>query len=244
MQQSNAYILTYTIILTLVCAISLALASLGLKPFQDANKELEKKQNILATVMQVKSREEASSIYEKRVKSYVVDFNGNEVKGKKAEEVDIAGEYKKKAQERQLPIYEILSEDGSKSEYYVLPIYGFGLWNDIWGFVALKGDLNTINGVKFEHKGETPGLGARIATEEVQSRYKDKKIFQGENLASVMMAKGEMGGGNASIEAFKGKDHEIDGMSGATITGKGLTAMLKDYLGCYEKFIKSKKTKS
>jgi Na+-transporting NADH:ubiquinone oxidoreductase subunit C len=244
MQQSNAYILTYTIILTLVCAISLALASLGLKPFQDANKELEKKQNILATVMQVKSREEASSIYEKRVKSYVVDFNGNEVKGKKAGEVDIASEYKKKAQERQLPIYEILSDDGSKSEYYVLPIYGFGLWNDIWGFVALKGDLNTINGVKFEHKGETPGLGARIATEEIQLRYKDKKIFQGDNLASIIMAKGEMGGGNASIEAFKGKDHEIDGMSGATITGKGLTAMLKDYLGCYEKFIKSKKVKN
>ncbi|MCU0446020.1 MAG: NADH:ubiquinone reductase (Na(+)-transporting) subunit C [Microscillaceae bacterium] len=244
MQQSNGYVITYTVILTLVCAIALALASLGLKPFQDANKELEKKQNILATVMTIKNREEVKDIYKKRVKSYVIDFNGKMLEGKVAEDIDVVAEYKKKAQERQLPIYEILSEDGSKSEYFVLPVYGFGLWNDIWGFVALKGDLNTINGVKFEHKGETPGLGARIATDEIQVRYKDKKIFEGENLASVIMAKGELGGGDASVEAFKGKDHEIDGMSGATITGKGLTAMLKDYLGCYEKFIKAKKAKS
>lgn len=243
MQQSNGYIIFYTIVLTVVCAVCLALASLGLKPYQDANKELERKQNILATVMKVKSREEAKDIYAKRVKSYVVDAEGVEVKGKKAEDIDVAAEYKKPTKDRKLPIYEILSADGSKAEFYVLPVFGFGLWNDIWGYVALKGDLSTINGVKFDHKGETPGLGARIASDEIQGRYVDKKIFEGDKLVSVLMAKGEMGGGDASVSAFKDKAHEVDGMSGATITGKGLTKMLQDYLGCYEKFIRSKMAK-
>ena len=74
----------------------------------------------------------------------------------------------------------------------MLPVYGYGLWNNIWGFVALKSDLNTVQGVKFQHAGETPGLGARIESdEEVQNRYKGKTIFDQDKLVSVTMMKGE-----------------------------------------------------
>ncbi len=237
MKQSNGYVIFYTVALTVVCGVALAVAALGLKPYQDENISLEKKQNILATVMEVKTREEAKGIYDKRVKSYVIDFEGKEIADLKVEDVDVAVEYKKPEKERRLPVYEITNEqDPSKTDFFVFPVYGYGLWNNIWGYVSLKGDLNTINGVKFQHAGETPGLGARIEENEIQVRYKDKEIFEGDKVASVTMMKGE---GND----YSKDKHKVDGMSGATITGKGVNKMLGDYLVCYEKFIKMKASK-
>lgn len=117
-------------------------------------------------------------------------------------------------------------------------MYGFGLWDNIWGFVALKGDLETINGVNFDHKSETPGLGARITTEEIQSRFVGKKIYDKTmDLVAVQMMKGE---GND----YSNEPHKVDGMSGATITGKGLSDMIVDYLACYNGFIQSKRKSS
>lgn len=240
-RQSNMYIVIYSVVLTVVCGVLLAIAALGLKPTQDANIEMEKKQNILSAAgIKTKSREEAAKLYEEKVAAYAVDFKGNKIKDIDVSKLDVAGEWKKKPAERTLPVYEISNKKGEKADYFVVPVYGFGLWNDIWGYIALKGDLTTINGVKFDHKGETPGLGARISTDEIQSRYVGKKIFKGDKLTPVFMEKGEQGGGQRSIDTFKAMDDKVDGMSGATITGAGLSAMLDDYLKCYEQFFKSK----
>ena len=135
-----------------------------------------------------------------------------------------------------LPVYEFKSEsDPNKTEYVALPVFGYGLWNNIWGFVALKSDLNTIQGVKFQHAGETPGLGARIESDqEVQDRYKGKTIYDNGKLVSVTMMKGE--GNDYSDNA-----HRVDGMSGATLTAKGVNNMLKDYLASYENYLKKNK---
>lgn len=234
-KQSNLYILTYTAVLTIVCGLLLSLAATGLKPRQQENIALEQKKNILASVMTLKPQDNIKAIYEKRVRSYVIDFEGEIKQGVKAEDVAVAEEYKKPKEDRLYPVYEIVSETNpSKTEYYVFPVYGFGLWDNIWGFVALQDDLNTIKGVKFEHKGETPGLGARIATEEIQARYVGKKIFEGEKIVSVVMQKGE---GND----YSNNPHQVDGMSGATITGKGVNKMLLDYFEGYQNFIKSKR---
>ena len=128
-----------------------------------------------------------------------------------------------------------MKSDSSKTDYAVLPVYGYGLWNSIWGFVALKSDLNTVQGVKFQHAGETPGLGARIESdEEVQNRYKGKTIFDQDKLVSVTMMKGE---GND----YSNNPHRVDGMSGATLTGKGVNNMLLDYLQAYENYMKKNK---
>jgi Na+-transporting NADH:ubiquinone oxidoreductase subunit C len=133
-----------------------------------------------------------------------------------------------------LPVYEIVNEnDPNVTDSYVLPLRGYGLWNNIWGFIALDKDLNTVKGVRYEHAGETPGLGARIATEEVQQRYVGKKIAEGNQIVAVQMMKGE---GND----YSSSPHKVDGMSGATITAKGLNNMLTEYLKAYENFIKSK----
>jgi Na+-transporting NADH:ubiquinone oxidoreductase subunit C len=231
-RQSNLYIVLYAAAITIVCGGALAFASESLKDKQQANIELERKQNILATVMQLKEGDDIQKIYNERVKELVIDFSGNVKTGMKASSVIIAAEYKKKPEERLLPLYEFKSlTDSSKIENVVLPLYGYGLWNNIWGFVALKSDLNTIQGAKFDHAGETPGLGARITTEEIQSRFKDKTIFEAGNLVSVALQKGEG-------KDYSNEPHKVDGMSGATLTGKGVNNMLKDYLACYVNYLK------
>lgn len=235
MQQSNAYILIYTVILTIVCGVLLSMTAIGLKEPQQRNIELEKKTNILKVAIKLSEGDDVEKIYQDRVKSYVVDVNGKMVEGQKAENIVVVAEYKKPAEQRLLPVYEILKVDGNGLEAYVFPVYGFGLWDNIWGYVALKEDLNTINGVSFDHKSETPGLGARITTDEIKNRYIGKQIFDASAaIAGVTMMKGE---GND----YSNEPNKVDGMSGATITGTGVSKMLLDYMTCYENFIKSKK---
>lgn len=234
MRQSNLYIIIYSAILTIVCGGLLAFASQALKPRQDANIELERKSNILSTVMTLEEGNDVTALYESRIRELVIDFNGNLV-DKKAVEVNVGAEYKKKPEDRLLPVYEFVSAtDPNKVESAVIPVFGFGLWNTIAGYVALESDFNTIKGVSYSHIGETPGLGARIASSEIQDRYKGKQIFQATTLVSVVMQKGE------GMD-YSNDPHKVDGMSGATLTAKGVNNMLKEYFGCYQKYLEKNK---
>jgi Na+-transporting NADH:ubiquinone oxidoreductase subunit C len=233
-RQSNGYIVFYSAMLTIVCGGVLAFASQALKPRQDANIELERKSNILSTVMTLEEGADITKLYESRIRELVIDFSGNLV-DKKAADVNIGVEYKKQPEERLLPVYEFISAtDSGKVENAVIPVFGFGLWNTIAGFVALESDFNTIKGVSYSHVGETPGLGARIATSEIQDRYKGKQIFQAATLVSILMQKGE------GID-YANDPHKVDGMSGATLTAKGVNNMLKEYFGCYQKYLEKNK---
>ena len=224
---------------------AMSLTSVLLKPAQDKQVELDTKKKILGAVMDIstfKTSEEILDLYKGRVKSVVVDIKGKiisiDAKGNPliAEKVNAQKNHKIARDERLYPIYMILNEfDSNIVEAYVFPMFGLGLWDWISGYVALESDLNTVKGVAFDHKGETPGLGARITEEKVRNRYKEnKKIFDSAgNLESITMVKGE---------GIKGLSvHEVDGLSGATITAKGVNKMLKEYLGCYQSFIKNKK---
>lgn len=248
MQQSNTYIILFAIGLTVVFGGALSLASVGLKPLQDKQVEIDTKKKILGAVMDISAINDPNEIlkvYSEKVSSIVVDINGNEIKNDEkgnaivAEKVNIQKNSKFAPEERQYPVF-MFSENGSSVDAYILPTFGAGLWDWISGYVALEKDLNTVMGVALDHKGETPGLGARITDASVQSRYIGKKIFDEKgSLVGVNMLKGE---GNSGLN-----DHQIDGMSGATITGKGVNAMLKSYLECYLAFIeknKSQKTAS
>lgn len=232
MRQSRLYMILYAAGLTVVCGGLLALAAEGLKEKQQANIALEQKQNILSTVMELKEGDNIEAIYAKRVNAFVINYQGEVQEGLKPADVTVAVEYKKPPRERLLPVYEFKSEsDPDKVESVVFPAYGYGLWNNIWGFVALGSDLNTVQGVSFQHAGETPGLGARIDTDEIEARYEGKEIYEEGKLVSVTMMKGE---GND----YSDDPHKVDGMSGATLTAKGVNSMLKDYLSCYTNFIK------
>ena len=178
-------------------------------------------------------------IYDERIASMVIDRQGNpmenDAKGNpvSAEKVNIQKNYKVDPEARQYPVFMFKGESGD-IEAYIFPMFGAGLWDWISGYLALGGDLNTIKGVAFDHKQETPGLGARITDAVVQDRYKGKKIFDGVELVSVTMVKGE---GNTGLS-----EYQVDGLSGATMTAKGVNVMLEHYLSCYIPFIE--KTKS
>ncbi len=239
-KNSSVYILMYTCIVTLVCGIALYVVSNLLKPTQDANIELDRKKSILSTILKLDDSWDAKKIestYNARVKGYIIDFSGKVVEGKKITDISVDAENKKASKDRLYPVYEISSEkDASKVEYYVFAASGRGLWDKISSYISLKSDLNTINGIVFDHKAETPGLGARIKDDEaVYSRYAGKTIFEGDKITPVIMMKGE---GND----YSNNPHAVDGMSGATKTAVGVNDMLTDYLSAYENFIKSKKT--
>ena len=236
MRQSNLHIVIYAGALTIVCCGLLALAAEGLKEKQQFNIDMEQKKNILSTVIAIEEGVDINQLYSKRVKAFVVDFQGSVKEGMQPKDVNLAAEYKKPREQRLLPVYEFKNEtDSTKTDYVVLPVYGYGLWNNIWGFVALKSDLNTVQGVKFQHAGETPGLGARIETDEdVQNRYKGKTIYENGKLVSVTMMKGEG-------KDYSSNSHQVDGLSGATLTAKGVNNMLQDYFVAYENYMKKNK---
>lgn len=232
MRQSNSYIIFYAAALTIVCGGLLAFASEGLKDKQQANIEREQKLNILATVIEVNEGADIERLYSQRVRAFVINTEGEVIKDQQPGDIKLSSEYKKPPKERLLPVYEILSEtDSTKVTNVVVPVYGYGLWNNISGYVAFESDFNTLKGVKFEHVGETPGLGARISDdEEIPARYEGKKVFEGEKLVSITMMKGE--GNN-----YDSDEHKVDGMSGATLTAKGVNNMLLDYLSCYQNYL-------
>ncbi|MCH6234641.1 NADH:ubiquinone reductase (Na(+)-transporting) subunit C [Cognataquiflexum rubidum] len=248
MQQSNTYIITFSIILTVVLGLLLSGTSQVLGPLQRKAEELDAKKQILGAVLdgaQLKQMkpEEVLSFYESRIISKVVDIEGKEVTQNPdgspivAEKVNVGKNYKMAPESRMYPIYVFHAEGNPESvESYILPVYGAGLWDEIWGYVALQTDLNTIEGVTFSHKAETPGLGARITSPDVQQRYQGKQIFdESGNIQSVWMQKGE------------GKDYandsdKVDGLSGATITANGVNNMLKNYLQYYSSFLSNQKS--
>jgi Na+-transporting NADH:ubiquinone oxidoreductase subunit C len=129
-----------------------------------------------------------------------------------------------------LPVFECQAEGGLK---YIFPLYGTGLWGPVWGFVALNDDMNTIYGANFDHQGETPGLGAEISTQIFEAPFIGKKIFdESGNLVSITVVKT----GQQAPE-----QHRVDGISGGTITSKGIEKMLLDDFTSYLEFLKKKK---
>ena len=213
----------------------LAFAAVSLRPEQKRQEDMFKKKSILSSVMTLGKKDDILQIYKESIQSFVVDFNGKvveEINGEAiiAENVAVKKEYKKDPKQRLYPVFEILDDNG-EPEAYILPIYGNGLWDKISGFVALKKDCNTIKGVVFDHIGETPGLGARITEKGFQERFVGKTIY-GDNgrMVGVTVLKGES---NNPTDP-----HQVDGLSGATITGKGVEAMMLTYLGYYEGFFR------
>ena len=240
MQQSNTYIIVFSVVLTIILGLLLSGTSQVLGPLQQEAIALDKKKQILGAVIsadeiEAMTPQQVNEFYASRISATVVDLSGKEISGTEAEKVEIAKDYKRPADQRKYPVFMFHAEGNPEAvESYIFPLYGAGLWDAIWGYLALETDMNTIGGITLAHASETPGLGARITEGEVQARYVGKKIFDESGaLVAVQMQKGE--GKDYSSDA-----HKVDGMSGATITGNGVNNMLKSYLSHYEAYIKSK----
>lgn len=229
-KQGNTYTFLYASVMVIVVAALLAFVSQSLKPQQTKNEEVAKKIEILKSVQIESTASDAEAKYDKYIgkKAYVLNKDGLKTEGD-AFSVDMAKEMKKDSSERAYPIYECSLDNGEVK--YIIPVRGKGLWGPIWGYLALNEDKNTIFGATFGHKGETPGLGAEIDKEAFQKPFVGKTIFsENGNLISIQVIKAGQG---------KGTNHEVDAISGGTITSKGLENMLKDCLLGYEKFLKN-----
>ncbi len=213
---SNAYIVLYSTVMVVIVAVLLAVAALALKPRQDANDLNEKKRNILSSL----SAEGES--YDQFIDAYVVDKEGNRIDGNV---FALLNDLPTAFAEGKYPIFE--AKDGR----VVIPVTGMGLWGPVWGYVALEKDMNTVSGIIMAHKGETPGLGAEIATAKYQSKFVGKTIFEGDQFVSVTLRKG----------GAKDPAHEVDAITGGTKTSDGVTAMLYNSLSNYLPLLEAKR---
>jgi len=223
---SNRYTFIYAAIISVITAVLLAFASQGLKPLQDANVALDKKTSILRAVrVDATERNAIEKIYAEQFKELVVNSKGEELSGVNAQSIVLKNELAKPVEQRQLPLYVYTGDDGKKR--YVVPMNGVGLWGPIWGYVSIEEDFNTVYGAFFDHKSETPGLGAEISERPFQDQFQGKKIMGADNnFVSVHVVKK-----TAKIDV--GPEHRVDGISGGTITSNGTDKMLRDWLEPY-----------
>lgn len=226
-RQGNTYTFLYSVILVVIVAALLSIVSLSLQPLQNENRQNEKRQNILSAIHVSSTAANSAELFDKYIKEqYIVNDRGEKIEGN-AFDVNIEKQYNLPADKRELPVF-VADVDGATK--YILPVYGAGLWGPIWGYISLDDDKDTIYGTFFDHQGETPGLGAEITTPKFNGQFRNKQIFSGNRLVSIEILKG----GNATGA------NQVDGISGGTITSKGVESMLRSYLTYYEPFLKQR----
>ncbi len=243
--EKNSYTIIFSIIMVVVVGALLAFVAEVSRGPISKNKRVEIKQNILYAMgvnnngegnVEFIDTKEAGKVFSQYIKTQLVYQNGTTTEDTTAYLIDLKKEKdlaKDGSYKMRLPIF--IGEKEGKT-FYIVPVRGKGLWDAIWGYVAMDDNM-VVQGVFFDHKGETPGLGANI-----KERY-FMDDFSGEHLLStsgafegVTVAKG-----NSDPKNLDKEDHEVDAIAGATITGDGVSAMLKSDLRQYVPYFKSLK---
>ena len=218
---SNSYTIIYASVIVVIVAFLLAFVSSTLRDKQQKNVELDAKKQILSA-LNVRNVENVDAEYDKYVKrDMLMDADGNLSENTGA----FATAYEKEVKENNRYHVFIAEVDGDTK--YIFPVYGTGLWGGIWGYVALDDDKNTVFGTYFSHAGETPGLGAEIATANFQDEFVGRKVLKDGEVALTVVKHGKVADA----------DYEVDGISGGTITSDGVKAMLKNCLDDYKVFL-------
>lgn len=227
---NNSYTLLYATVMVVIVALVLALVSGSLKDIQTTNVELDKMKQILSSLNIDTKDRDAKSLWSQYIsEEQVVNASAEVIASPKVKAFDIVlkKELSKPLDKRELPLF-VANVDGSKK--YVISLFGAGLWGPIWGYVALNEDMSTVYGTYFSHASETPGLGAEIALKDFQEKFIGKSILndQREFLSIAIVKPGQ---------TIEGQDY-VDGISGGTITSKGVEKMLQDCLGQYATYFK------
>jgi Na+-transporting NADH:ubiquinone oxidoreductase subunit C len=199
-----------------------------LKDLQSENVRKEKMQNILSTVGIIIDRDGAEELFDKYIDGQLAVKNDGSIDTSVDvfNNVKLSLELKKNPKDQDFPLYVANIES---EKFYIIPVRGNGLWNAIYGYISLKEDLNTIKGVVFDHVGETAGLGAEITQDWFVERFVDEKLFDSDNnLMGIKVSKTNNDPNNSDKN-----DHEVDAISGATITGDGVSDMIKERLEHY-----------
>ena len=231
-RDSNLYTFLFATIMVFVIAIVLAYTSQSLKGLQKENIRKEKMQNILSTVGVITNREGAEALYDKYIEEQIAVQNDGSIDPAidVFNDIKLVLELRKSPENQNFPLY-VANIDSER--FYIIPIRGNGLWNAIWGYISLKEDLNTVKGVVFDHAQETAGLGAEITQDWFKERFINEKLFDSDNnLIGITVSKTNNDPNNEDKEDF-----EVDAISGATITGDGVSDMIKERLEHYVPYL-------
>jgi len=209
----------------------LTFVAVSLQPPQKKNLDIEKKRNILAALNIVTNTDNAVELFDSHViESFAINIKGERISDINAFDIDLKKELKKDSDKQVWPVYICETDDDGRK--YLFALYGKGLWGPIWGYISLNEDLNSVYGVYFDHKSETPGLGAEISTTEFQDQFRDKEIFDTDDkFVSIDVVK----------SGVADNSHAVDAISGGTITSNGLRDMIKTCMTAYLSFIEKNK---
>lgn len=236
-KNSNGYTFLFAIIMVVLVGAILAYTSLSLKPLQKANAAEKKMMNILGAIGVPSERGAVEAKFLDFVEERIsIDSEGRKVSGMSgtvdsgnAEDpfnIDVQKDFRSKAPASELT-FPLFACNKEGKDLYVVPVVGKGLWGPIWGYVALESDMETIYGAVFDHKTETPGLGAEIKEGFFQEPFKGKKISMAAPHFAVVK------GGAPTTE------NSVDGITGGTITSKGVGEMVDRTMAIYLKYFQS-----
>lgn len=240
--EKNSYTIIFAVVMVAVVGSLLALMATGLKSKIKENERFEKQQNILYAMGVNRNQDDSSvnfiptteveSIFNNTIEGQYV-LTGGEIKAhEEAYLIDLKKEITKikKGDKASLPLF-VGSNDNQK--YYIIPMYGKGLWDAIWGYMAVDEQM-IIKGVYFDHKAETPGLGANIKLRYFMDDFIGESIAPNGKFGGVSVVKGN----NDPLNEDK-SDAEVDALAGATITGNGVSDMIKESVKLYQPFLQS-----
>ncbi|MDR0234424.1 MAG: Na(+)-translocating NADH-quinone reductase subunit C [Zoogloeaceae bacterium] len=238
--------ITVALVISLVASVFVASSAVLLKPLQQQNRQLDRQRSVLA-IAGIKgeglSSGEIRALFERRIRAEVIDLDTGEVapdydpvtfnplKAAKdpkmsdnlSHEEDIA---LIKRRERYSTVYRLVADDGSERlEALILPVRGYGLWSTLYGFLAIKPDLNTVVGLGFYQHGETAGLGGEIDNPNWLKLWQGKTLFNARGEPNIEIVKGGVAPGSRKAR------HQVDALAGATITSMGVNHLLTFWLG-------------
>jgi len=246
-KDSNGFTFLFASIMVIVVGALLAFLFLSWKPYFDKNDADKKMMDVLAAINVESTRDNAADLFAKHMKETIaLKFDGTVDDSVDGFKIDVKKEYKSgtsklvqslkgdrpalleeisKLDDQRYPLFKC-EKDGK--DYYVMPMVGTGLWGPIWGYVSVGDDFNTIYGASFDHKTETPGLGAEIKYAQFEEPFQGQQIYNmKDEYVSVSVEKGG---------AEPGNKHEVDGITGGTITSNGVDEMLYRTIKIYTNY--------
>ncbi|MDG1570811.1 Na(+)-translocating NADH-quinone reductase subunit C [Robiginitalea sp. M366] len=238
----NVYTVLFAAVMVAVVGTILAFAASGLKPRIKENERFEKQQNILYAMGVNENTDEGAVNFiptdrvEQTFSEYIVKqivIEGGDIsENPEAYLIDMKKQISR-AKEGETPSLPVMIGEKDGKTFYVIPMYGKGLWDAIWGFIALDENM-VVQGVYFDHKGETPGLGANIKARYFMDDFTGESIMDNGRYAGIAVAKGN----NDPLNQDK-EDNQVDALAGATITGNGITAMISETLKLYKDYLQT-----
>ena len=246
MERSTGYILMFSTIVCLVCSVIVSGSAVTLKPMQIINRQLDQKKKVLGVVDLYKDSEaitpdEINQRFADNIEARLVNLKTGEYVDASADEIarfDQGKAQKDPAQSTEAPdnpakvqripnqalVY--LQKKGSRVDKIVLPVEGKGLWGTLYGYIALESDTNTIAGITFYKHKETPGLGGEVDNPDWQAKWSGRKAYDvkgGQWTPKITVRKGAAG-------TVAEDPYQVDGLSGATITSRGVGHLLRFWL--------------